>query len=90
MRDNTVRTTLEGGGTAVGSMVFEFDARGISRIAAAAGADFLIYDMEHTGWSLETIGRLVSAAGEGLVPMVRVPRPSAGSSRASSTWAPSG
>jgi 2-dehydro-3-deoxyglucarate aldolase/4-hydroxy-2-oxoheptanedioate aldolase len=73
VRDNTVRTVLEGGGTAIGSMVFEFDARGISRLAAAAGAEFLIYDMEHTGWSLETIGRLVSAAGEDLVPMVRVP-----------------
>ena len=73
MRDNTVRTTLEGGGTALGSMVFEFDARGISRLAAAAGAEFLVYDMEHTGWSLETIGRLVAAAGEGIAPFVRVP-----------------
>jgi 2-keto-3-deoxy-L-rhamnonate aldolase RhmA len=72
MRVNAVKRTLADGGLAVGSMCFEFPARGVGRLAAAAGADFLIYDMEHTGWSLETIGWLVAASGRDLVPMVRV------------------
>ena len=31
-----------------GMMVFEFFSTGMPAIAAAAGADFLMYDMEHT------------------------------------------
>jgi len=73
MRENTVKRTLAAEGVALGSFAFEFPSRGIGRMAAAAGADFLLYDMEHTGWSLETIGWLVAATGEGVVPMVRVP-----------------
>jgi 2-keto-3-deoxy-L-rhamnonate aldolase RhmA len=73
MRQNVVKRTLEGGGVVVGTMCFEFDVRGVGRLAASAGAEFVVYDMEHTGWSLETIGRLVSASGSDLVPLVRVP-----------------
>jgi 2-keto-3-deoxy-L-rhamnonate aldolase RhmA len=55
-------------------MVFEFPSTGIARIAAEAGADFVIYDMEHTGWSIETIRNLMaSSRAADLVPMVRVP-----------------
>jgi 2-dehydro-3-deoxyglucarate aldolase/4-hydroxy-2-oxoheptanedioate aldolase len=55
-------------------MMLEFDTPGIPRIAAAAGAEFAVFDMEHTGWSLETIKRLVAASrGTDLVPIVRPP-----------------
>jgi 2-dehydro-3-deoxyglucarate aldolase/4-hydroxy-2-oxoheptanedioate aldolase len=55
-------------------MVFEFASTGIARIAAAAGAEFVIFDMEHTGWGMETIrGLLATAGGADIVPMVRVP-----------------
>jgi 2-dehydro-3-deoxyglucarate aldolase/4-hydroxy-2-oxoheptanedioate aldolase len=55
-------------------MVFEFKTPGLPRIAAEAGAEFAVFDMEHTGWSEETIGMLVatSRAAE-LVPVARVP-----------------
>jgi len=55
-------------------MIFEFPTTGIGRIAAAAGAEFAIYDMEHTGWSIETIrGLMASSRAADLVPMVRIP-----------------
>ena len=39
-----------------------------------AGAEFVVFDQEHTGWSVETIRMLVATSGAtDLVPMVRVP-----------------
>jgi 2-dehydro-3-deoxyglucarate aldolase/4-hydroxy-2-oxoheptanedioate aldolase len=74
MRANTVKRALNAGGTAVGTMVFEFRTPGIGRIAAAAGADFAIFDLEHTGWSEETLAMLVATSrAADLVPMARVP-----------------
>ncbi len=74
MRANTVKRTLAQGGVALGTMVFEFNSTGIARAAAAAGAEFVIFDMEHTGWSTDTIRMLFSTArGADLIPMVRVP-----------------
>src|SRR4051812_18245891 len=74
MRENTVKRALAAGDTAIGTMVFEFNSTGIGRVAASAGAEFVIFDMEHTGWSIETIRMLVATtrAAE-TVPMVRVP-----------------
>jgi 2-dehydro-3-deoxyglucarate aldolase/4-hydroxy-2-oxoheptanedioate aldolase len=74
MRINSVKRRLEAGGFAIGTMMFEFSTTGIARIAAEAGAEFAVFDMEHTGWSMETIRMLMatSRAAE-LVPMVRVP-----------------
>src|SRR5215210_6256579 len=55
-------------------MVFEFNSTGIARIVAEAGAEFVIFDMEHTGWSIETIRTLIATSrAADLVPMVRVP-----------------
>jgi 2-dehydro-3-deoxyglucarate aldolase/4-hydroxy-2-oxoheptanedioate aldolase len=74
MRENRVKRALQGGGTSLGTMVFEFPSTGIARIAAEAGADFVIYDMEHTGWSIETIrGLIATSRAANTVPMVRVP-----------------
>ena len=74
MRANFVKQTLLGGGTSLGTMVFEFNSTGIARIIAEAGAEFVIFDMEHTGWSIETIRTLIATSrAADLVPMVRVP-----------------
>jgi 2-keto-3-deoxy-L-rhamnonate aldolase RhmA len=74
MRPNKVKRGLQDGGVAVGTMVFEFRTPGIARIAAAARAEFVIFDLEHTGWSEETVGMLIATArGADVVPMVRVP-----------------
>ena len=74
MRDNTVKRRLAEGARSFGTMVFEFATTGIGRAAAAAGAEFVIFDMEHTGWSIETIRSLVATTrAADIVPMVRVP-----------------
>ncbi|MEA2511235.1 MAG: 2-dehydro-3-deoxy-L-rhamnonate aldolase [Thermomicrobiales bacterium] len=74
MRENGVKRTLAEGGHAIGTMVFEFNTTGIGRAAAAAGAEFVIFDMEHTGWSIETIRMVVATTrAADTVPMVRVP-----------------
>lgn len=74
MRTNRVKQTLRAGGVALGTMVFEFNTIGIARLAAGAGAEFVIFDMEHTGWSVETIRTLLATAGAAdLAPLVRVP-----------------
>jgi 2-keto-3-deoxy-L-rhamnonate aldolase RhmA len=74
MRANSVKQKLKRGETSIGTFVFEFDTSGIARLAAEAGAEFVIYDMEHTGWSVEKIRALIATTpDERIVPMVRVP-----------------
>jgi 2-dehydro-3-deoxyglucarate aldolase/4-hydroxy-2-oxoheptanedioate aldolase len=74
MRDNAVKRTLAAGGVSVGTMMLEFATTGIGRIAAEAGAEFAVYDMEHTGWSMETIRQLMATSrAADIVPLVRVP-----------------
>lgn len=74
MRENPVKRRLAEGGTALGTMVFEFDTTGIARLAAAAGAEFVVFDQEHTGWSVERMRMLMATARAcDLVPVVRVP-----------------
>ncbi len=74
MRDNAVKRALGQGGVSMGVMCLEFATPGIGRISAEAGAEFAVFDMEHTGWGLETIKMLAatSRAAE-LAPIVRVP-----------------
>lgn len=74
MRANQVKRTLAAGGTVVGTMVFEFGTTGIGRLAHHAGAEFIIFDMEHSGWSLDTMRMLMATTTmTGTAPFVRVP-----------------
>ncbi len=73
MRENTVKRTLAAGGVALGTSVFEFSSTGIARIAANAGAEFIFFDQEHTGWSLDTIRMLIATTPPSTVPIVRPP-----------------
>jgi 2-dehydro-3-deoxyglucarate aldolase/4-hydroxy-2-oxoheptanedioate aldolase len=74
MRPNPLKRELEEGGTALGTMVFEFATPGVARIAASAGADFVVFDQEHSGWGIETIRMLMATArAADIVPLVRVP-----------------
>jgi len=75
MRDNPVKTALALGGRARGAMIFECFVPGIAQICVNAGADFILYDLEHTGASLETLKAQCSMCrGLPIVPLVRVPR----------------
>ncbi len=72
MRGNAVKDKLKGGGTAFGTMIFEFDSPGLPTILANAGADYVIYDMEHSGLSVTDIKRQIAyCRGLDLVPLVR-------------------
>ena len=74
MRENKVKGMLQAGQVPVGTNIFEFRTTGIARIAAAAGVDFLMFDLEHTGWSMETIRMLLATArAVDAPPFVRVP-----------------
>ena len=73
MRPNPLKQRLSSGEVVLGTMVFEFATSGIGRLVREAGAEFVIYDMEHTGWSGETTRQLLATTPEDLVPIVRVP-----------------
>src|SRR5947209_1169189 len=74
MRPNPVKQMLKEGRPAFGTMIFEFFTPGIAGIVKAAGADFIFYDMEHSGIGIEVIKTQMAACrGLGLVPLVRVP-----------------
>jgi 2-dehydro-3-deoxyglucarate aldolase/4-hydroxy-2-oxoheptanedioate aldolase len=74
VNENRVKRTLRQGGTALGTMVFEFNTTGMARLTAAAGADFAVVDMEHSGWSMETVRGMIATARAAELPLfVRVP-----------------
>ena len=55
-------------------MVFEFFVPGIPQLAVTAGADFLIFDMEHSGAGIDTIKQQMSyCRGLPITTVVRVP-----------------
>jgi 2-keto-3-deoxy-L-rhamnonate aldolase RhmA len=74
MRPNHVKQTIQSGGVSIGTFVFEFSTTGIGRLAAHAGAEFGVFDMEHTGWSIETIRMLIATTRcTEMIPLVRIP-----------------
>ncbi len=74
MRTNPVKQKLLAGEPAFGAFGWEFLVPGLPQIVKAAGAEFLLLDMEHAGTSYETIKDQVALCrGIDLVPMVRVP-----------------
>ena len=74
MQDNQVKRKLQAGGVSIGTMMFEFNTTGIARLAANAGAEFAVYDMEHSGWDIETIRLLIATTPKAeLLPIVRIP-----------------
>ncbi len=74
MRENPVKTKLGRGEAQFGTMMFELFNPGVPAILAAAGADFVVYDMEHSGVTDDEIKRQIAyCRGLDLVPMVRPP-----------------
>jgi 2-dehydro-3-deoxyglucarate aldolase/4-hydroxy-2-oxoheptanedioate aldolase len=74
MRINPVKQKLARGEAVVGTMMIEFATTGIARLAAAAGAEFGVFDMEHSGWSMDIIKMLMaSCSDKEFVPLVRPP-----------------
>src|SRR5437762_4763154 len=75
MRTNPVKAALAAGKRAFGAMVFEFFSPGLPQICRNAGAEFVLFDMEHTGLGFETLKMQIALCrGLDIVPMARVPR----------------
>ncbi len=74
MRANPLKKKLLEGGESFGLFAFEFFTPGLPQIAQAAGAEFLLLDMEHSGAGIDTIKQqLAFCRGLDIVPLVRVP-----------------
>jgi 2-keto-3-deoxy-L-rhamnonate aldolase RhmA len=72
MRLNPLKERLARGGTAYGTMVCEYTSPGLPASLAAAGAEFVLYDMEHTGIDFGELKRQLSYCRNlSLVPLVR-------------------
>ncbi len=75
MSKKSIRSRVMAGEQVLGAMVFEFFTPGIAQCLKLSGAEYIIYDMEHTGLGYETLKTQVShCRGIGITPMVRVPR----------------
>lgn len=74
MNRNPLKAKLAEGKPVFGPYIQEFHGAGLARIVAAAGADFMIFDCEHSGWSTESLRTQIALArGAGVVPVVNVP-----------------
>lgn len=74
MKENSVKTLLRQKKPVVGTWITLCPHPRIAKLFAATGFDFVLIDMEHTDFSMETVGALVLCAREaGTVPIVRPP-----------------
>jgi len=74
MHENPVLRRLRAGQQSIGTFVFEFATTGIGRITAAAGAEFVVLDMEHSGFDVERVRTVIATMRSSeIVPIVRVP-----------------
>lgn len=70
----TLRAKLATGSHAYGLMAFEFFTPGLMAVLDAAGAEFVVLDMEHSGVGIDVIRQqIASSRGLSIVPIVRVP-----------------
>ncbi len=71
---NPVKAKLKRGDYVCGQMVLEFFTPGIAAVLHSAGAEFVIFDMEHSRCDMSLLAHMIATcAGAGIVPMVRVP-----------------
>ena len=74
MRDNPIRAKALRGEHSYGSFFFEFVSPGLMQILANAGCEWVLIDMEHSGFDISVIKEQAAyARGLGIEPFVRVP-----------------
>lgn len=75
MKPNKFKQSVLDTGGAVGHMIADFGTRNVARIVANSGLDFVMIDMEHTGFDTERIADLCAwFRVTDIAPMVRVPQ----------------
>lgn len=75
MQHNRFEAARRAGSVPVGHMLIEFGTRGIARLTAAADVDFVVVDMEQSGFGLDRIADLAAwFHGTHATPFVRIPQ----------------
>jgi hypothetical protein len=70
MRSESIRQKLRDGGLVYGVMAAEFFTPGFCQIAGNAGAEFIIFDMEHGGVGIDVLkAQIAFARGAGVAPV---------------------
>lgn len=74
MRKNKTKALLRQGETVIGAWLDEVRSPAVAQLLAAAGLDFLIVDMEHAPYNMETMADIVRMARQvEITPIVRIP-----------------
>lgn len=74
MQDANLRELLARPGLKAGHGLFEFDTPGIGQIMAPAGVEYAFVDLEHSGFSIATLKRMITALRAASIPaLVRPP-----------------
>lgn len=75
MKPNRLQQVVAEGRVPVGHMLWEFHSRGVAHMVANAEADFVLIDMEHSGFGNETVADLIGwFKATSVAPFVRVPQ----------------
>jgi 2-dehydro-3-deoxyglucarate aldolase/4-hydroxy-2-oxoheptanedioate aldolase len=75
VKPNRFKQVRAEGRVPVGHMVLEFGTRGIAQLLEGAGVDFVVIDMEHTGFGAADIANLTAwLKATSVAPFVRVPQ----------------
>src|SRR5437667_8815682 len=70
MTTPALRSLVGTPGPKIGTFLFEFATPGIGQILKAAGADYAVLDMEHTGFSFETVRQVVRYCQAADLPLI--------------------
>ena len=69
-----LRGRLRDGGSVFGTFVMEFATPGVGALAASAGAEFVFFDQQHTGWSMGDLAPALWGSRAAGIPFgIRVP-----------------
>ena len=74
MKHNRYKQMLEEGKSPVGHMLFQFNTRGVAQILEVAGVDFVVFDMEHSSFTIGDLADMVAwLKATPVAPFVRIP-----------------
>ena len=59
MSDLSLKAMVRSKSPKLGSFIVEFATPGIGHILKASGCDFVLFDMEHSGFSIETVKQTI-------------------------------
>jgi 2-keto-3-deoxy-L-rhamnonate aldolase RhmA len=75
VKPNRFKQVRAEGRVPVGHMILEFGTRGVAQMLEVAGVDFVVIDMEHTGFSAANVADLIAwFKATTVAPFVRIPQ----------------